>query len=108
MTGGGAGADAGISEKRSIGEEKALSSFKTFQQTIAAKALDASHAEATFENGSTAILDLSGIEGQGPWAKLQDSAFFEHAHAAFGTIVWPDGIDLAPEEVWVCAQKAAC
>lgn len=85
-----------------------MSSFKTFQQTIAAKALDASHVEATFENGSTAILDLSDIKGQGPWAKLQDPAFFERAHAAFGTIVWPDGIDLTPEEVWVRAQKAAC
>ena len=70
-----------------------MSSFKTFQQTIAAKALDASHVEATFENGSTAILDLSVIKGQGPWAKLQGLAFFERAHAAFGTIVWPDGID---------------
>lgn len=57
-----------------------MSSFKTFQQTIAAKALDASHVEA----------------------------FFERAHAAFGTIAWPDGIDLAPEEVWVRTQKAAC
>ncbi len=85
-----------------------MSSFKTFQQTIAAKALDASHVEATFENGSAAILDLSDIKGQGPWTKLQGPAFFERAHAAFGTIVWPDGIDLAPEEVWVRAQKAAC
>mgnify|MGYP003369400912 FL=1 len=47
-----------------------MSSFKTFQQTIAAKALDASLVEATFENGSTAILDLSDIKGQGPWTKL--------------------------------------
>ena len=85
-----------------------MSSFKTFQQTIAAKALDASHVEAPFENGSAAIIALSDIKGQDPWAKLQDPAFFERAHAAFGTIVWPDGIDLAPEEVWVRAQKAAC
>lgn len=47
-----------------------MSSFKTFQQTIAAKALDTSHVEAAFENGSTAILDLSDIKGQGPWTKL--------------------------------------
>lgn len=47
-----------------------MSSFKTFQQTIAAKALDASHVEATFENGSTAILDLSDLKSQGPWTKL--------------------------------------
>lgn len=83
-----------------------MGKFRTFQETISAEALDSCHVKAAFEDETSATIDLSDIIGRGPWEKLADPAFFQRAHAAFGTIAWGDGIDLAPEDVWDRAQKA--
>ena len=49
------------------------------------------------ENG---IYDCRSLLKDKYWAKLADSEFFNTAHAEYGTIVWSDNIDVAPESVW--------
>ena len=34
------------------------------------------------------------------WKRLADPAFFRLVRVAYGTLVWPDDIDIAPEDVW--------
>lgn len=34
------------------------------------------------------------------WNRLSDPAFFRLVRVAYGTLVWPDDIDIAPEDVW--------
>lgn len=63
------------------------SHFKTFEPVETAHAIDANQVSVSFADGTTAVIDLSDIKGQGPWAKLQDPAFFKRVHAAFSTIV---------------------
>ncbi len=61
-----------------------------------------------FTDGSTGSVDLtSWIGGRGGvFAPLQDQAFFARGSvdADAGTIVWPNGVDLDPDMLYVAAH----
>lgn len=62
----------------------------------------------TFSDGSQGTVDLTGwIGGRGGlFAALQDPAFFAQVsvdHEA-GTIVWPNGVDLDPDMLFLAAR----
>jgi hypothetical protein len=59
----------------------------------------------SFEDGAAGEVDLSSRPWRGVFAPLQDQAFFDQVELdqELGTIVWPNGADIAPETLhrWV-------
>ena len=55
----------------------------------------------TFSNGEKRLLDTRPYLDYGVFARLSDSAFFALVQADHGTVVWPDGIDLDPDTVYL-------
>jgi hypothetical protein len=59
----------------------------------------------SFEDGASGEVDLSSRSWRGVFAPLQDQAFFDQVELdkELGTIVWPNGADIAPETLhrWV-------
>ena len=56
----------------------------------------------SFEDGVAGELDLSGWEWRGVFEPLADPAYFRRVRVddELGTIVWPDGADIAPETLY--------
>ena len=63
----------------------------------------------TFENGEKRIYDARPLLKKPICRKLNDLPFFMKARAAFGTVVWSDDVDIAPEHLYECSKpvKAA-
>ena len=63
-----------------------------------------------FGDGTTADVDLSYLlDYGGVFEPLHDPAYFARlrADAEAGTIVWPNGADIAPETLYAQAQRRA-
>ena len=54
----------------------------------------------TFENGERRIFDARPLLKKRLCAELNDIEFFMQAKAMFGTVVWNDDIDIAPEHLY--------
>lgn len=58
-----------------------------------------------FEDGSSGEIDASGWSWRGVFEPLRDPAYFAQARLdeQLGTIVWPNGADVAPETLrhWI-------
>ncbi|MFA6191052.1 MAG: DUF2442 domain-containing protein [Sulfurimonas sp.] len=54
-----------------------------------------------FENGEEKEFDCKPLFDKKPFQKLQDKYFFNKAKVEFGTVVWPDEIDIAPETLYL-------
>jgi hypothetical protein len=62
----------------------------------------------TFDDGTVGDVDLSYLLDRGPiFAPLRDPAYFERVSVDpdGGTIVWPNGADVAPETLYAAAQR---
>ena len=62
--------------------------------------LDAFKVRVTFKDGTVGAVDLADVVGKGPvFEPLQDLAYFRRVRVSrtLGTIVWPNGADIAPE-----------
>jgi hypothetical protein len=57
-----------------------------------------------FENGEKRIFDMSGLIDKKPFKKLKSSSLFQQASVAYGTVIWPGNIDIAPETLWDCSD----
>lgn len=59
----------------------------------------------TFEDGTAGELDLSGWHWSGVFEPLEDPSYFQRVELdeELGTIVWPNGADIAPETLhaWI-------
>jgi Protein of unknown function (DUF2442) len=70
-----------------------------------------SHAvHVRFADGTTADVDLSYLlDYGGVFEPLRDPAYFARLQAdtEAGTIVWPNGADIAPETLYAHAQRRA-
>jgi len=63
-----------------------------------------------FEDGTTADVDLSFLRAsRGVFEPLHDPAYFARlcVDTEAGTIVWPNGADIAPETLYADAQRCA-
>ncbi len=63
-----------------------------------------------FEDGTTADVDLSRLlDYGGVFEPLRDPAYFAQLRAdtEAGTIVWPNGADIAPETLYAQSQSRA-
>ena len=56
----------------------------------------------SFEDGVAGEVDLSEWEWRGVFEPLSDPAYFRRVRLdeELGTIVWPDGADIAPETLY--------
>lgn len=54
-----------------------------------------------FENGEKKEFDCKTLFDKKPFQVLQDKIFFKRAKVAFGTVVWSDEIDIAPETLYI-------
>ena len=70
-----------------------------------ARAVSDTHVAVEFSNGETGVLDVSPYFVFPAFAELKSPAYFRRAHAAHGTVVWSDEIDLCPDTVWEDAVK---
>lgn len=59
-----------------------------------------------FRNGKRGVFDCKPYFEDPYWKRLADPAFFKLVHLDYGTLTWPDEIDIAPEEVWRDAVPA--
>lgn len=53
-----------------------------------------------FENGEGRLFDMSGFLDKKPFTILKDARLFAMASVENGTVVWPGGIDIAPETLY--------
>ncbi len=53
-----------------------------------------------FENNEQRLFDMTPYLDKKPYTKLKDSLLFMKAKVAYGTVVWPGNIDIAPETLW--------
>lgn len=64
------------------------------------KVLENKKLEIVFNNGETRVFDVSPYI-RGDWfGMLEDSAYFSKVKSAGMTIVWPDGQDICPDELY--------
>ncbi len=54
----------------------------------------------TFENGEKRLYDATPLLEKPICASLREPSFFARAKAAYGTVVWSDDIDIAPEYLY--------
>lgn len=53
-----------------------------------------------FRGGKQGIFDCKPYFTDPYWKRLADPSFFKLVHVDYGTLTWPNEIDIAPEEVW--------
>ena len=61
----------------------------------------------TFENGERRVFDARPLLKKRLCAELNDINFFMQAKAMYGTVVWNDEIDIAPEYLYECSAPIA-
>ena len=59
-----------------------------------------------FENGQRRRLDMKPLLHKKPFTKLRKLPLFLKATVAYGTVVWPGNIDIAPETLWDRSEPA--
>lgn len=53
-----------------------------------------------FEDGRRGTYDVAPLMGEGVFRKLTDPKEFRQARSDGFTVVWPCGVDIAPEELY--------
>jgi hypothetical protein len=53
--------------------------------------------ELVYENGEQRRFDMKPLLTIKPWDRIAQPQVFMHARVAYGTVVWPGDIDIAPE-----------
>lgn len=57
-----------------------------------------------FENGEEKKFDCKKLFDKKPYQILNDKHFFKKAKVLYGTVVWSDEIDIAPETLYMESQ----
>lgn len=61
----------------------------------------------TFEDGRQGVYDMSPLLTSGVFRRLADDSLFRRVSVDYGTVVWPGGLDVAPETLWSDCVPAA-
>jgi hypothetical protein len=56
--------------------------------------------ELDFKNGEHRRFDMRPLLGIKPWNRIASDQLFHRAAVAYGTVVWPGEIDIAPETLY--------
>ena len=62
--------------------------------------LDGYRLHVTFDDGNSGTFDMTPWLGFPVFEPLRDESMFRRARIDYGTVVWDDGIDIAPERLW--------
>ena len=79
--------------------------MKAYASVVSAEPLPDFQVRVVFDDGSSGIFDCSPFLADPFWKRLANPAFFRLVRAEYGTLVWPDDIDIAPEDVWEGAKR---
>jgi hypothetical protein len=62
----------------------------------------------TFDDGTVGEVDFAGREWRGVFEPLQDPEYFARVgvDADAGTVMWPNGADMAPEPLYEQARES--
>lgn len=55
----------------------------------------------TFANDEQRLFDMNSLLEMKPWSRLLDNALYERVRVDYGTLVWGDSIDIAPETLYL-------
>ena len=56
--------------------------------------------ELAFQNGERRRFDMRPLLSMRPWDRIANAQLFHRAAVAYGTVVWPGEIDIAPETLY--------
>jgi hypothetical protein len=56
--------------------------------------------DVEFADGQRGVVDMSRDEFKGVFAPLADEAYFARAGIREGVVVWPNGVDVAPDAMY--------
>ena len=79
--------------------------MEVIHDIVEAKPLDGYKVDVRFDNGERGVFDCSRYLGKPYWKKLNDMDFFRQVVVGYGTLVWPDEVDIGPEDVWEFAER---
>jgi hypothetical protein len=71
--------------------------MKTLLDVISLKANEDYTLELIFENNEKRVFDMSPYLDRMPFKKLANRELFLQANIEYGTVVWPEAIDIDPE-----------
>lgn len=60
-----------------------------------------------FADGSEKVYNALPLLEKPIYAPLKDLSFFMEAKVMYGTVVWDDDVDIAPEHLYECSQTAS-
>lgn len=58
----------------------------------------------TFSSGEKRIYNARPLLEKKIYAPLNNISFFLRARAEYGTVIWNDDVDIAPEHLYECSQ----
>jgi len=58
-----------------------------------------------FSGGTQGVFDCTHYVDDPFWSCLKDKDFFRQVGLDHGVLTWPNGVDIAPEEVWQDAKR---
>lgn len=67
---------------------------------LSVEPLDGHLLKLRFDDGSEHLFDMSPWLDRPPYLALRDPALFNCARVEFGTVVWPNGLDIDPETLY--------
>jgi Protein of unknown function (DUF2442) len=84
-----------------------MAMMSAFSYVTAVEVLDGHRVRLAFEDGSVGDVDLTHLLSRGPvFEPLRDPAYFRQVRVdpEGGTIVWPNGADVAPETLYAAVH----
>ena len=79
--------------------------MEVFHDVVAVKPLDGYKLDVEFDNGEKSVMDCTRYLNRPYWKRLNDKDFFRQAFVSYGTVVWPDEIDIGSEDLWEFAVR---
>lgn len=67
---------------------------------ISVKATTDFQLELAYQNGEHRRFDMRPLLTMRPWDRIASPQLFSRAAVAYGTVIWPGEIDIAPETLY--------